>query len=209
MIKKFFLSFFALLATVVACAQQDMAQLWITMPDSIVRYLNQQQRTELVDFYNMGVKAETANLLYGTTTLDTLSTNYADIRLSESSRMQIQILEQFNGDSVICVATTFFGEEPETELSFYSSQWVPCDKEIFIDSIPYTELMAKPDTMSLETYNQLASLIDPIMLKADIIPNDFAIEFSLSTPLLRKEEKNQVRPVLKSKKVKWDGERFK
>ena len=209
MIKSLFLSLFAVMAATGVYAQKDMSQLWITMPDSIVRYLNQQQRTELVDFYNMGVKAETANKLYGATTLDTISTNYADIRLSESSRMQIQILEKFNGDSVICVATTFYGEEPETELSFYSAQWVPFENELFIDSIPYTEFFAKPDTMSIETYDKLVALIDPIMLKADIIPNEFAIEFSLATPLLRKEEKDQVKPILMSRKVKWDGERFK
>ena len=44
-------------------AQRQMKDLLITMPDSLVGYLNITKRTEMVDFYHMGVKAETYNLL--------------------------------------------------------------------------------------------------------------------------------------------------
>ncbi len=190
-------------------AQRDMAKLLIEMPDSVVNYLNQSKRTELVDFYNMGVKAQTMNLLYCVTTLDSISDNYADIRLSESARMQIQILEEFNGDSVICVAKTVFGQEPETELAFYSTQWEPLQTDNFIDSIEQHELMAKPDTMNAEDYSRLEALIDPVMFEAEIIPQDFAIQFSLATPFVSNDDKERLKSILKSRKVKWDGERFK
>ena len=70
------------MAVLSATAQKDMRQLWVGMPDSIVQYLNNTKRTEMVDFYDMGVKAETTKRLASSTFLDTLTTNYALVLLN-------------------------------------------------------------------------------------------------------------------------------
>ena len=53
---------------------QLMDEVFKAMPDTLLPYLNKEKRTELVDFYHIGVKAETKNKLDENTVLDTLTT---------------------------------------------------------------------------------------------------------------------------------------
>ena len=52
------------------------------MPDSLLPYLNKNQRLELLELRDMKVKAEVKNLLNGNTVMDTLTTNYLSLTLS-------------------------------------------------------------------------------------------------------------------------------
>ena len=70
--KQLFLIAAMLFSATMSFAQKQMKDYWVAMPDSVVPYLNKTKRTEMVDFYQMGVKAETFNLLQGATTLDSL-----------------------------------------------------------------------------------------------------------------------------------------
>ena len=65
---------------------QNIKELWIAMPDSIIPYLNNSLRTELTDYIDMHIKSEVRNLLNDTTKIDTvLSDNYMSVILSKSS----------------------------------------------------------------------------------------------------------------------------
>lgn len=191
-----------------ANAQKNMRQLWVDMPDSIVQYLNNTKRTEMVDFYDMGVKAETINRLASPTVLDTLTPNYAHILLNEAARMQLALLDTDNGDSIICMVRTFLGEAPESVVSFYNTKWQPLDANEYIESIDTLLLLQRPDTMDVETYDRLVALIDPIMVEACLIPDEKAIEFHLSTPFVTKEERRRLECIRMQRKVKWNGRKF-
>ncbi|MBR7055052.1 MAG: DUF3256 family protein [Prevotella sp.] len=205
---KFLFSIIASMAVLSATAQKDMRQLWVDMPDSIVQYLNNTKRTEMVDFYDMGVKAETTNRLASPTVLDTLTTHYAHILLNEAARMQLALLDTDKGDSVICMVRTFLGEAPESVISFYNTNWQPLDANDYLESIDTLLLLQRPDTMDMDTYNKLVALIDPIMIEACYIPGEKAIEFQLSTPFVTKEERRRLECIRMQRKVKWNGKRF-
>ena len=189
-------------------AQCGMDDIWKAMPDSMVRYLNATKRAEMVDFYHMGVKAETFNLLSTSTVMDSLTNNYADVRLSESSRMQLSLLPLEDGDTLLCVVTTFLGEAPESVVRFYDLSWHSLDHHQYIDDVSPVSLMSRPDTMSVEEYDRRVLLIDPVMIGAEMSADGQSLELSLSTPLLSRQEREEASAILVQRKLKWNGKKF-
>lgn len=189
-------------------AQRNMRQIWIDMPDSLVEYLNANKRTEMVDFYDMGVRAETTNLLTTKTVLDSIADDYAHVSLNECAKMQLALLKTSAGDSLICMVRTFMGEAAESVVSFYDAGWKPQDATKLMASVQPSQLMAKPDTMDVERYKQLVAFIDPVMMAADYDPENKELVLSLATPLLTNEEICQVKAILLQRKLKWNGKIF-
>ena len=192
-----------------ASAQRQMRDFIIQFPDSFCDYLNTAKRTEMVDFYAMGVKAETLNLLSETTVLDSLTERYADIRLSGRSRLQLAMLTTTPGDTLLCAVRSFMGEAEdatESEITFYDTRWTP-DTSLVRVRVEPSSLLHRPDTMTQERYEELTRLIDPVMTTAIMGP-DLSITVSLATPLLTKTERQDLKAILLQRKLKWDGERF-
>ncbi len=190
-----------------AMAQRTMRDFIITMPDSLVEYLNKTKRTEMVDFYDMGVKAETFNLLQGSTVLDSLSSTFADISVNKSQRMQLALLPLHEADTLICMVNSFLGEAPESEVHFFNTQWMPLPSKDFLDEVTASQLMQRPDTMTMERYDELVRFFDPVMIAAVMTPDSNLI-FQLSTPMVTTEEKKQLVAIMLQKKFKWNRQRF-
>ena len=190
-----------------AMAQRTMRDFIITMPDSLVEYLNKTKRTEMVDFYDMGVKAETFNLLQGSTVLDSLTSTFADISVNKSQRMQLALLPLHEADTLICMVNSFLGEAPESEVHFFNTQWMPMPSKDFLDEVTASQLMQRPDTMDVERYDELVRFFDPVMIAAVMTPDSNLI-FQLSTPMVTMEEKKQLDAIMLQKKFKWNRQRF-
>ena len=190
-----------------AMAQRTMRDFIITMPDSLVEYLNKTKRTEMVDFYDMGVKAETFNLLQGSTVLDSLTSTFADISVNKSQRMQLALLPLHEADTLICMVNSFLGEAPESEVHFFNTQWMPMPSKDFLDEVTASQLMQRPDTMDVERYDELVRFFDPVMIAAVMTPDSNLI-FQLSTPMVTTEEKKQLDVIMLQKKFKWNHQRF-
>lgn len=190
-----------------ALAQRTMRDFIITMPDSLVEYLNKTKRTEMVDFYDMGVKAETFNLLQGSTVLDSLTNTFADISVNKSQRMQLALLPLHEADTLICMVNSFLGEAPESEVHFFNTQWMPMPSKDFLDEVAASQLMQRPDTMDVERYDELVRFFDPVMIAAVMTPDSNLI-FQLSTPMVTMEEKKQLDAIMLQKKFKWNHQRF-
>ena len=206
--RRFFTVVLMMAVFTAASAQRKMADFIIAMPDSVVPYLNKVKRTEMVDFYGMGVKAETFNLLSEGTVLDSLTTSYAHITLNESSRMQLALLAAEQGDTLLCMVRTLLGEAPESVISFYAADWRKLDSSRYLDAIDPASLVGRPDTMDVERYEELLRWVDPLMVQAEFSPEDNSLSFSLSTPLVTRKELEQLKPILLQRKVKWNRQRF-
>ncbi|MBR7065830.1 MAG: DUF3256 family protein [Prevotella sp.] len=206
--KQLFLIAAMLFSATMSFAQKQMKDYWVAMPDSVVPYLNKTKRTEMVDFYQMGVKAETFNLLQGATTLDSLTATFADVTLNPTARIQLSLLPTTGGDTLICMSRTYYGEAPETTVSFYDSQWRPIPSAGLLPTILPESLVQRPDTMTVERYDDLFRLVDPMMTYALMSSGGQELTFILSTPMVTKKEKMALEAILVQRKLKWDGEKF-
>lgn len=205
--------FLAFLGGSLDVAAKSMKDLWLSMPDSLANSLNKNLRTELLDLQDMGVKSEVTNLLGSDVVLDTMTTDFAQVRLSKAATMQIKLLPLQQGkDSLICMVKTYSGPEKESEVLFYNQQWQPLPLADFfsgktMDDIA-SSLLVKPDTMTEARYKELEGMVEPKMMSAILLQHEDIIVFRLSLPLLSVEDKEQVNAIKMQRKFNWNGKEF-
>ena len=207
--------------TIVCCAlffpvkaQISMRDVWLSMPDSILPYLNKNQRLEHLDFLDMHVTSEVKNLLGGEGRMDTLTADYTMVHLTAASTLQMKLLTQSDSTQLICFVKTFHAPEPESSVLFYDQNWKLVSASYGLPLSLSSEEVLKhftfqPEGMDSERYEELCKMIEPVMLSARLSPESSDIVFQLSTPTFTQKEKEEVKAIVKQIKFKWNGETFK
>lgn len=110
--------------SMMAGATINMRDIMKSLPDSIIPLLSENNRLDMIDFMDSGMKAEVTNVLNGKCSMITLSDQYTKIQLTESSVVEMKLLEtQIPVDSVnqvLCVVKTFGTDIRESTVDFYS-----------------------------------------------------------------------------------------
>ena len=171
-----------------------MADVFRQMPDSLLPYITHNDRLDMIDYVEAGMKAEVTNKLDGKSVLDSIGNNYLHLTLSEALVVEMGILpvEELTEDScsnVVCVVSTYAGME--STLKFYTSKW--------------QEWQPQP---SLEIADMLPTNDSDRYVIATFGKSPEEIVLSLSKPILtetsEQEENNKYR-----KNIKWTGKTFK
>lgn len=204
--KKLLLTFIIVLAAISSNAK-SMKELWATIPDALVPYVDHTHRLEMTDFIGMGLKGDVDNIMGSKSIMDTITNNFIHLTLSESSTMQIKRLPIVGGDSILCVVNTWMAPESESSVAFYDEQWQKIDKAFSLsDYLP--QLITRPDTMSEDNYNKLRADIDFTMVNACLSANNNCITLSASVPNEDKQNSKQLKSILTSKILNWNDDKF-
>ena len=183
---------------------KDIREIWLSMPDSVITYLNKNKRIEMVDYIDMKVRADVKNALEGTSLMDTLTHDFLQVTLNEACTLQMRTLPSEDGDTLFCLVKSFKGPQTESEISIFNQDWQK-NKDITPLS---TSLIAKPDTMSTTTFNDLQRLLDVSLIEAQLSIDKPTLTLTLSAINLSKEEKEKIRPLLSSRTLLWNGKEF-
>ncbi|MBP3756138.1 MAG: DUF3256 family protein [Prevotella sp.] len=194
-----------MMAVVSMAHAQAIEQWWLGMPDSLLGYMNKSKRIEAMDYQHMGLKIDVTNLLKGSTTVDTLTNEFLQVKLSEAALLQMRLLPK-DSDSVVCVVKTLFAPEAESSVAFYDRNWKRVG-QLTADTLA-APFLSRPDTMATGRFDELSRLVDPVMVKCTLSVSDATLTQELSLPLLTKEEKQAIKAIVKQRKLKWNGERF-
>ena len=179
---------------------QNMRQIWLEMPDSIVPYLNRSLRTELADYVTMGMKSEVMNALRDTTRIEKLTDDYILVQLSNATKLEIKSLDA----STIAMVQTWCGPLAESKLSLFSNNWEA--KQLNIDVSP---MFVKPDTMSQQRYSELLDMANVTMNEMQLSVKDNSLTIKYSVPLLSSTDKKEMQAILRQRKLNWNGTTFK
>ncbi len=179
---------------------QNMRQIWLEMPDSIVPYLNRSLRTELADYVTMGMKLEVMNALRDTTRIEKLTDDYILVQLSNATKLEIKSLDA----STIAMVQTWCGPLAESKLSLFSNNWEV--KPLNIDVSP---MFVKPDTMSQQRYSELLDMANVTMNEMQLSVKDNSLTIKYSVPLLSSADKKEMQAILRQRKLNWNGTTFK
>lgn len=185
---------FLLATTTLLSHGQSMQKIWISMPDSIAPYLNEQVRANMVEAF--GTEEKTDNLVSGQSHIDTLTSDYLKAQISEAATIEIKrLFSAAKSDSVIACVSTFYGPEPESKLAFFDTAWQPTT----INAPIIKGAFQRPDTMSTELFEEILITIDPEMLTYSLSPSNTLLKVTYSLPMLTTEEKAKagliIRPV--------------
>lgn len=185
---------------------KTMREVWIDMPDSITMYLTKSMRTELADYVDMKVSAATKNAIGDTVRIDTLTSDYIAVTLSESSKLEMKLLPK-DGSNIICMVRTYYGTAAESIISFWQLDWQQLP-EISMPALENIELIKKPDSLSVTEFNKIKAMISPKMIEMRLSPNDNSLLLSYSLPDVNKEDSELIKSILVQKKINWNGEIF-
>lgn len=211
--RKFIIIIFTIWNTCICYAQNGMADILSSMPEEIVPYLTADKKMELGKFLNSNDTLKVKNSLNGETSIDSVSGSYMRIKLNLTADIQVKLLPQNDSVQIICVIKTLKKPAPESRISFYSTNWNRLDDAFGLPDTNNPKTMldmltCRPDTMSTDRYNELRYKFEPIIANAEFTGTDNTITFSLSQPLLNKEEKRETVAIIKQKSFKWSGEKF-
>ena len=195
-------------------AQVTMRDVWQSMPDHLLPYLHQNLRTELLELHDMKVKAEVKNLLSGTSVMDTLTTDYTFLHLSEYSTLSLKLLTRSDSTQLICFVKTVMAPEAESEVRFFDVNWKSLD---IPNGLPLQEsaeallsrMTVKPADMEEGRFEELRKMIDPVMCHVMLSPAASTLVMQLSIPALTRQERDDIQPIIKQISFKWDGQTFK
>ena len=184
----------------IAVNAQEMRQLWIEMPDSIVPYLNKSLRTELADYVTMKMKPEVVNSLQDTTRIEKFTNNYIRVQLNNASKLEIKSLD----NSTIALVQTWNGPIAESKLMLFSKEWKL--KPFEIDLTPVFE---KPDSMLQQRYEDLLNMANITLCEFKLSESDNSLTIKFTVPLLSPNDKTDMSNILKQRKLNWNGALFK
>ena len=185
---------------------KTMREVWIDMPDSITMYITKSMRTELADYVDMKVSAATKNAIGDTVRIDTLTSDYIAITLSESSKLEMKLLPR-DGSNIICMVRTYYGTAAESIISFWQLDWQQLP-DISMPALENIELIKKPDSLSVTEFNKIKAMISPKMIEMRLSPDDNSLLLSYSLPDVNKEDSELIKSILVQKKINWNGEIF-
>lgn len=201
---KRFLFGLCLVAMPVTMMAQQVRKMWVNMPTSIAGSLEKSTRQELLDLKEMKKKAVISGPLGEECSIDTLTTDYLSVRLSDVSTLQMKMLPTSSGDSLLCLVQTYAGPLPESSISFYTSDW----KALPMPSMHLDVDLQRPDTMTQDDFSKLQALFDPKLISFTLSPSNKDLVVALSPVIISEEEKAHVKALILQRKLNWNGKTF-
>lgn len=219
----------AILTALGGSAGNDIRSLWTRMPDTAAVYIDSLTRRDMLYNYDNSIGFASANFFGGNSWIDTIAGNYMSIKPSDAMEMQMRVLPKADSTQVICVVKTYKpadasaadakeaiadADAGESDVAFFDTQWQPLggtfglplstDEDSLLSQLTYC-----PDTMTRKRYAELKAMIDPVMLIARLSADDETLTLTLGTPMLTREERDDVKTIILSRKFKWNGITFK
>ena len=206
-----FLALVAVFSLCLSMQGQRVLECWKAMPDALLPYLDACSRTAMVEQYDITQKADNkaelntgvANRLRGTSTLDTLTTNYLRLRLNDRATWEMKLIATDGDNFVIATSMTVFGDSPESKVSLFSSDWKHLSDTIFTE-----QSLVKPDEMSSEEYQKLTDGLSLVLWEAHFSPDNDDLTLSPSLLFVPSDEKERYKALKMQKFLKFDGNIF-
>ena len=126
---------------------QNVRELFKTMPDSLAPYLTVNNRLDMMDFVDAGMKAIVTNQLGGDTEMTFLSDDSLSVKMNSAFLLDLKIQKQ-DTTTVVCLKRTYLTQKGQYELvsQTFTSYWRPLSKPVVESTLSKRddELMTLP-----------------------------------------------------------------
>ena len=118
-----------------------------TMPDSLAPYLTVNNRLDMMDFVDAGMKAIVTNQLGGDTEMTFLSDDSLSVKMNSAFLLDLKIQKQ-DTTTVVCLKRTYLTQKGQYEVvsQTFTSYWRPLSKPVVESTLSKRddELMTLP-----------------------------------------------------------------
>ena len=191
---------------------QDMKSVFVSMPDSVAPLLTKVNKEDCVDFLAYDMKAEVKNRFGGTTELKVLTDDYLFLQITKNSSMEMKLLPVNDSTKVVCMVKTVCASACDSEVHFYTSDWMQKLSTADFLSRPAGDVFFLPADSVDEEYRLIRKEANVHLMKASLSKGDGSLTFIYMTPdYLNKENKEKLEPYLRKEPVvlKWQEGKFR
>lgn len=189
-------------------AQTGVGKLFVSMPDSLLPLIPPTVRDAIVHTYT-GEAGTTHTDGFGQPVrLDTLTHDYLRLTTSESSRLELRLLQTADSVTLIAAVTTVQAPQADSHIRFFNSQWQP----LYWLEFPVPEVGAFLDeaagSMAAGLPRICQALAELPLIGIEAQPEAPRFTLTLSPDLLDREQKKVAKPLLRPVTMEWNGEAF-
>lgn len=207
--KRILVTAFCVLGTLYSAYARNMRDLIKEMPDSVMPLLTLNNRLDMIDYLDSGMKAEISNKFGGKSEMTVIKDDYVNIKMSERSNVAFKLLP-FGSDSIICMIHTTQSIADDSRMRFFSTQWKQLPEKSFFSQPVADDFVLRPDTLTDIEFRNLRNKIDATFVKIDFVDDLTDIVLTFTTPqYMSEDDRKAVAPCLREQiRMKWNGVRF-
>ena len=145
--KKVIIIFLVFHCALLTAQAQTVREVFKSMPDSLAPYLSMNNRLDMIDFMDAGMKAVVANQLGGDTQMTFLSDDSLSVKMNEAFLLDLKV-QEIDTATVVLLKRTYLTQKGQYEVvsQSFTSYWRPLSKPIVKSTLSKRddELMALP-----------------------------------------------------------------
>ena len=162
---------------------QNMKELFVAMPDTLVPLLTKVNREDFGDFLASKMKAEVRNRFGKTSEMTELTDDYLYLKMTSVSSMEMKLLPLKDSLKVICVVQTYQAPVSDSKVRFYDTDWKPLEASRFID-LPADSLFFRTpaNKVQADSLQNLRTHTDISLQEARLSAGEQTLLFRYTTP---------------------------
>ena len=191
---------------------QNMAEVFVSMPDEYVPQLEDAWRKDLVDLYNSGENAQLKNNMNGTSRLVKLTKDYLLLESTERTTLELKLLPLVNNTFVICKIITVKAPVADSRIAFFSPDWKPLNASDLLEPVTARWFIREDADKESMAFQESTSRLDMDLFEYKLSPDDYTLTQIYTTPQYTdKETQKKLKPFLKDspKVYTWTKSYFK
>lgn len=174
-------------------------------PESVFPLLDKNTRLDMIDYFNSGMTTASQNKLSGKSRITDISDSQLQFVMTSSSSYQIAILES-NNTQIIAVIETVATPTPDSNISFYTTDWKKYNENAF-EPATIAQWLTNEGRDNIATVESIV----PFMLSSMTYDSDSQI-LTLTNNVkhfLGQDMYSMIEAYLKATLTyKWNGKRF-
>ena len=202
--KRVTIAFIAFISLFCGSAQaQDLRTLFIEMPDTLLPLLTDNDRRDMIDFWDARMSASVVNRLDGKSRITALTDDFLSVELSRSSSMQIKMLNVEGGDTLLCIVNTVGAEAYDSRIHFYNSRWER------VDGLKFAMPSIVDFFLPSDSVDKALAVSDIYLVKLSLSADSDSLKAEYTMPLyMSRSDSARVAPQLRPLHYRWTGKRF-
>lgn len=202
--KRVTITFIAFISLFCGSAQaQDLRTLFIEMPDTLLPLLTDNDRRDMIDFWDARMSTSVVNRLDGKSRITALSDDFLSVELSRSSSMQIKMLNVEGGDTLLCIVNTVGAEAYDSRIHFYNSRWER------VDGLKFAMPSIVDFFLPSDSVDKALAVSDIYLVKLSLSADSDSLKAEYTMPLyMSRSDSARVAPQLRPLHYRWTGKRF-
>lgn len=188
---------------------QDMAAVFISMPDQNIPQLENAWRKDLVDLYKSGKEARLKNTMNGFSALKNLTFDYLLLQVTDRSTVEMKLLPLVNNTNVICMVKTVNGPVPDSRIEFFTTEWEPLTASDLFTPVEADWFIKEDADKNSTAFLDAASRLDMDLIQYSLSPENLTLTATYTTPqYLSLEDRKIVTPFIKEAPKVYTWEKF-